>query len=145
MKLLSLNVSMNKVNSVIKIVLEGLAKKKVDRLPSAGVQTRILQESLLLAHMQVADALLEVLQNIISTTRISKSQSKVARPLSFGLAEISGGDAASSSKCFTEAVDDLRDAITDAITGDKDNKYSQLVSSIKTTMSDLGPVNPVFN
>ena len=42
MKLLSLNVSMKKVNSVIKVVLEGLAKKKVDRLPSAGVQTRIL-------------------------------------------------------------------------------------------------------
>ena len=62
--------------------------------------------------------------------------------LTFGLAEISGGDAASTLQCFNEAVDDLCDTITPKST---EYDFAKLVTSIKSTMSDLGPVNPVFN
>ena len=40
MELLSMNVSVNKVNDVICVVLERLTGKEVDRLPSKGLRTQ---------------------------------------------------------------------------------------------------------
>ena len=42
MALLSLNVSINKIDQVIKVVLNKLAKKDTERLPSAGVKARLM-------------------------------------------------------------------------------------------------------
>ena len=42
MALLSLNVSINKIDQVIKVVLNKLAKKDIERLPSAGVKARLM-------------------------------------------------------------------------------------------------------
>ena len=42
MGLLSLNVSINKIDQVIKVVLNKLAKKDIERLPSAGVKARLM-------------------------------------------------------------------------------------------------------
>ena len=42
MGLLSLNVSINKIGQVIKVVLNKLAKKDIERLPSAGVKARLM-------------------------------------------------------------------------------------------------------
>ena len=63
--------------------------------------------------------------------------------MSFGLSEVAGGDAVTVLKSFTDTVDDLCDVL-----GDKKGKvenYAKFITSIKTTMSDLGPVNPLFN
>ena len=62
--------------------------------------------------------------------------------MSFGLSEVSSGDAATTLKCFTETIDDLCDAVGSK---DKDADFANMITSIKTTMSDLGPINPVFN
>ena len=59
MALLSLNVSINKIDQVIKVVLNKLAKKDIERLPSAGVNARLMQEALFLGQIQVAEAMLE--------------------------------------------------------------------------------------
>ena len=59
MALLSLNVSIHKIDQVIKVVLNKLATKDIERLPSAGVKARLMQEALFLGQIQVADAMLE--------------------------------------------------------------------------------------
>ena len=59
MKLSSLNVGVNNVDDVIKVVLRKLAKKEVTRLPSAGTKCRLMQEALLVAQLQVAEAMTE--------------------------------------------------------------------------------------
>jgi transcriptional regulator NrdR family protein len=55
MELLSLNVSMNKVNEVIHTVIQKLTKKSVGRLPSNAVKSRLLLKARHLAHVQVAE------------------------------------------------------------------------------------------
>lgn len=90
MELLSLNVSTNKVNEVIHTVIQKLTKKSVGRLPSNAVKSRLLLEARHLAHVQVAEVMLD-----------------------------EGNDRLS-------CVD-------------------QLITSVKSTMSDKGPINPCFN
>ena len=48
MVLWSLKVSIGKIDQVIKVVLNKLAKKDIERLPSAGVKARLMQEALFL-------------------------------------------------------------------------------------------------
>ena len=65
------------------------------------------------------------------------------RQLSFGLSEIISGDGQSIFELFSEALADLCGVIDN---GDSTEiNFVKLVSSIKNTMSDLGPVNPLFN
>ena len=52
-----MNISMGKVNDVIKIVLEKLAKKKLQRMPSVGTKCRLMGEALVLAQIQVTEAI----------------------------------------------------------------------------------------
>ena len=59
MELLSMNVSLNKVNEVIRIVLERFAGKEVDRLPSKGLLSQFLIEARHLADMHIGDAILK--------------------------------------------------------------------------------------
>ena len=43
---------------------------------------------------------------------------------------------------FSETLDDICDVMCNK---DKEHNFANLVGSIKNTMSDLGPVNPLFN
>ena len=61
--------------------------------------------------------------------------------LSLGLAEVADANAGAVLKTFTDIIDDL----TDALNADKGEDFSTLVCSIKNTMSDMGPVNPLFD
>ena len=75
MKLLSLNIGVNKVDDVIKVVLRKLAKKEVTRLPSTGTKCRLMQEALLVAQLQVAEAMTEgehLLENCLHGDGTSK-------------------------------------------------------------------------
>ncbi|XP_057300254.1 uncharacterized protein LOC130630693 [Hydractinia symbiolongicarpus] len=155
MELLSLNVSMGKVNDVIKVVLEKLAKKRVDRLPSQGLKSHLMQEALILAQLQVAEAMIdndkEAFGNCLHGDGTSKYHkhyqnfqitTSKGKTLTFGLSEVAGGDAATVMKNFTDTIDDMCDILKEC---DKDANFSRLVTSIKSTMSDLGPINPLFN
>ena len=58
MELLALNVSMNKVNDVIRVVLKKLANKEVSHLPSKGLKSKLLPEANYIAGVQVAEAMI---------------------------------------------------------------------------------------
>ena len=59
MALLAMNVSMSKVNEVIRTVLKILAGKSLSRLPSKVVHSRLLVEAKRLADVQLGRAMLE--------------------------------------------------------------------------------------
>ena len=158
MELVSLNVSINKVNDVIEVVLHTLSKKDVSklRLPSDGCRKRIMEEARLIAQMQVAEAMLQdgdgVIGNCLHGDGTSKYHkhyqnfqitTKDKKTLSFGLSEIAGADAASVLKEFVWVTDEICYALSDKSV--KDVTFAKLLESIKTTMSDQGPINPVFN
>jgi hypothetical protein len=50
---------MNKVNEVIHTFIQKLTKKSVGRLPSNAVKSRLLLKARHLAHVQVAEVMLE--------------------------------------------------------------------------------------
>ena len=56
MTLLSLNVSIDKIDQVIKVILSKLATEDTERLPSAGFKVILMQEPL--SQVQVAEAML---------------------------------------------------------------------------------------
>ena len=58
-ELLSMNVSINKVNEVIQTVVKRLTNKKIDKLPSKGLRCQLLIEARHLADIQVGHAMLE--------------------------------------------------------------------------------------
>ncbi|XP_065669266.1 uncharacterized protein LOC136088717 [Hydra vulgaris] len=161
MKLLSMNVSMNSVNEVIKVVLNKLAKKNISRLPSAAVKCRLMQEVSILGQIQVAEAMLE--NNLINknsnignclhgdgTQKYQKHYQNFqitttsGKTLSFGLSEVVGKDAATVLQNFTNIVDDICDVVSNSAT-EKEINFAKLITSIKSTMSDLSSVNPLFN
>jgi E1A/CREB-binding protein len=155
MELLSLNVSMNKVNDVIKIVLKKLAKKRISKLPSVGTRSRFMSEALIIAQIQVSAEMLDSVEKDTGnclhgdgTTKYHRHfqnfqlTSKSGRMLSFGLSELASGDAASTLSSLTETLDDICDILD---TKDREKDFAKLICSFKTTMSDLGSVNPLFN
>ena len=148
----SLNVSINKISDVIKAVLGNMTKTDVSymRLPSDGGRKKMVEEALILAQLQVAEAMKENNELFFGnclhgdgTSKYSRHYqnfqitTKSGRTLSFGLTEV----AETVLNTFTDSVRD----ICDAIDGDKEKDFTLLVASIKNTMSDLGPVNPLFN
>ena len=54
------------------------------------------------------------------------------------------GTADSTLESFSEVVDDLCDSLSDNV-ADKKMLVAKIMCSVKSTMSDLGPVNPLFN
>ena len=155
MELLSLNVSMNKVNNVIKIVLKKLAKKGITKLPSVGTRSRFMSEALILAQLQVSEEMLHNIEkdtgNCLHGDGTSKYHrhypnfqltTKSGRMLSFGLSEMTSGDAVSILSSLTEMYYDICDILD---TKDREKNFAKLICSFKTTMSDFGSVNPLFN
>ncbi|XP_066927180.1 ERC protein 2-like [Clytia hemisphaerica] len=122
MQLLQLNVSMKNIDAVIKCVLKKLANKDIQKLPSTGVKYRLQEEALIVAKLQVGEALLDDKNenNCLHGDGTSKYHrhyqnfqltTQDRRTLSFGLDEVAGGDAASVMKYFTEAIEDLAEVI----------------------------------
>ena len=91
MALLSLNVSIDKIDQVITVALSKLAKKNIKTLPSAKVKARLMQETQFLVQIKIAEAMLKwdsvtqeivcmvmELRNITVIFKISKLQQEVA-------------------------------------------------------------------
>ena len=146
MELLNMNVSMNKVNDVIKLVLKNLAGKEVERLPSNAVKSRLLIEARRLAHVQVIEAMKDGGKsgNCLhgdGTTKYHRHYQSFqittssGNTLFFGLKEMAGQDAGTLLNTFTSAVDELTEAIS-AGGKEKERVFSELIVSIRSTMSD---------
>ena len=125
MELLALNVSMNKVNNVIRTVVKKLTNKAIGRLPANAVKSRILVEARHLAQVHVAEAMLDggvsgENGNCLhgdGTSKFHKHYQNFqitlasGRTLSLGLKEVSGGDIATVMQSFRDTIQDLTDSI----------------------------------
>ena len=153
MDLVAHNVYINKIPGVIKTVIGGLTNYHAEKMrtPSTGTRKTMMEEALIVAQQHVAESMLidEVdgilgndgtpkysrhYQNIQVTTQSGES-------LSFGLLEVADSDA---NTVLKNVIDTLGD-ICDIIAGDHEKNLHELIVSIKNTVSDLGPVNPLFN
>ena len=157
MDLVAHNVSINKIPEVIKSVIGGLTSYNAEKIrtPSTGTRKAMLEEALIVAHQHVAESMLkEGVNGIFGNCLHGDGTSKYSRHyqnfqvttnsgelLSFGLSEVSDSDATAVLQNFMDTIGD----ICDVIDGDHEKKLHKLVVSIKNTMSDLGPVNPLFN
>ena len=122
MELLSMNVSINKVNDVIRTVIKRLTNKEIDKLPSKGLRCQFLIEARHLADLQIGHAMLEGtdLNSVLGNTLHGDGTSKYHRhfqnfqvttsegqSLSAGLLEIVGQDAQTLLEAWQERVEKL--------------------------------------
>ena len=135
MDLLSMDVSMNQVNNVIKTVLKKLANKSVSRLPSMGLKSRLLLEARWLAKCQVAAAMETDTINPDEgnclhgdgTTKYHRKyqnfqiSTKSGRSYMIGMTEMAGGDTAATMKAFVDIVSEMSETFNDATDNESKN------------------------
>ena len=159
MELLSLNVSISKVNQVIRSTLKKMANIEVGRLPAKATTSKLITEARVLADIEVGLAMKNnepetALGNIIhgdGTTKFHKKyqnfQSTVAdgTSRSTGLMEMRRGDTAAVVAAFEERMMEIAEAIETVEGEEKDKFYKELMSSVTATMTDQGPTMPQFS
>ena len=161
MELLSCNVSMNKVNTVIRTVLKNLAGKTVTRLPSAGTRSRLSLEANRLANIEVALAMSknqpeDAIGNCIHGDGTTKHHRKyqnfqVTLPdgssRTIAMVEMGAGDTDAVMESFEEQIHQLASTLShlDDIDKSTNTIYKELITTIKATMTDQGPTMPQFN
>ena len=160
MDLLSMDVSMSQVNNVIKTVLKKLANKNVSKLPSMGLKSRLLLEARWLAKCQVGRAMesenIEIDKgNCLHGDGTTKYHRKYqnfqvttesGRSYTIGLNEMAGGDTATTMQAFLQTLDEISETFSDVSDDEsKNERIARLILSVKSTMSDQGPINPCFN
>ena len=160
MELLAMNVSMSKVNDVIRTVLKKLAGKSLSRLPSKAVHSRLLVEAKHLADVQLGRAMLEeadpskVVGNTLhgdGTTIFHRHYQdfEITTPscqtYSMGLLELGKSDTEAIMDSFKYRVQEIAQALSSGENVLLEDKVAELVTSIKSTMSDQGPTNATFN
>ncbi|CAH3185331.1 unnamed protein product [Porites evermanni] len=155
MDLLAMNVSMSKVNEVIRTVLKKLTGKSLSRLPSKAVHSRLLVEAKHLADVQLGRAMLEeadpsqVVGNTLhgdGTTKYHRHYQdfEITTP-SLGLLELGKSDTEAIMDSFKYRVKEIAQALSSGENLTVEDKVAELVTSIKNTMSDQGPTNATFN
>ena len=153
MELLSMNVSMNKVNEVITTVLSRFTGKIPDKLPSKGLLSQLLIEARHLADIQVGEAMIKdqdlstVLGNTIhgdGTTKYHRHYQSfqitttAGNTLSAGLLELGSQTAESLISSWKERVSEIGVALSgkDSSEGKLQETTLKLTASVKNTMSD---------
>lgn len=160
MDLLAMNVSMSKVNEVIRTVLKKLTWKRLSRLPSKAVHSRLFVEAKHLADVQLGRAMLEeadpsqVVGNTLhrdGTTKYHRHYQdfEITTPscqtYSMGLLELGKSDTEAIMDSFKYRVKEIAQALSSGENLTVEDKVAELVTSIKNTMSDQGPTNATFN
>ena len=160
MDLLAMNVSMSKVNEVIRTVLKKLTWKRLSRLPRKAVHSRIFVEAKHLADVQLGRAMLEeadpsqVVGNTLhrdGTTKYHRHYQdfEITTPscqtYSMGLLELGKSDTEAIMDSFKYRVKEIAQALSSGENLTVEDKVAEFVTSIKNTMSDQGPTNATFN
>lgn len=159
MDLLAQNVSMNKVSSVIKTVIKNLAGKCIDRLPSLGTVSKLALEANHLASIEVALAMKtanpqEAIGNCIHGDGTTKHHRKyqnfqVTLPdgtsRTIGMMEMAEGDTEAVVDAFNEKIQSLAAALGRVDQEEPEKLYRELVTTVKSTMTDQGATMPQFN
>lgn len=159
MELLAQNVSMNKVSSVIRTVIKNLAGKCLDRLPSIGTVSKLALEANHLASIEVALAMeradpQEAVGNCIHGDGTTKHHRKfqnfqVTLPdgtsRTLGMMEMAAGDTDAVVEAFKERLQCIAAALGEVHQHDQEKIYKDLVTTVKSTMTDQGATMPQFN
>lgn len=160
MDLLAMNVSMSKVNEVIRTVLKKLTWKRLSRLPSKAIHSRLFVEAKHLADVQLGRAMLEeadpsqVVGNTLhrdGTTKYHRHYQdfEITTPscqtYSMGLLELGKSDTEAIMDSFKYRVKEIAQALSSVENLTVEDKVAELVKSIKNTMFDQGPTNATFN
>ena len=160
MDLLAMNVSMSKVNEVIRTVLKKLTWKRLSRLPSKAIHSRLFVEAKHLADVQLGRAMLEeadpsqVVGNTLhrdGTTKYHRHYQdfEITTPscqtYSMGLLELGKSDTEAIMDSFKYRVKEIAQALSSGENLTVEDKVAELVKSIKNTMFDQGPTNATFN
>ena len=162
MELLSMNVSVNKVNDVIMTVLKHFTGKVPEKLPSKGLRSQMLIEARHLADIQVGEAMLQNLDltTVLGNTLHGEGTTKYHRhyqnfqvttsdgeTLSAGLLEIGSQTADSLLNTWKEKVSEIASALSGKHAGQEkiDEITLKLLASVKNTMSDHCATNGAFN
>eukprot|EP00057_Strongylocentrotus_purpuratus_P011916 XP_011666390.1 PREDICTED: uncharacterized protein LOC105439273 [Strongylocentrotus purpuratus] len=159
MELLSSNVSLSKVDTVIRTVLRNLVGKEVSRLPSMGTKSRILVEARHLANVEVVTAMNacrpeDAVGNCIhgdGTTKFHRKYQNFQVTLpdgtsrTMGLSEMAGGDTSAVFESFQERVKELAESISSDDPATTSDITNRMITTIKSTMTDQGPTMPQFS
>ena len=161
MELLSMNVSVNKVNEVILSVLKRFTGQVPEKLPSKGIRSKLLIEARHSADTHVGTAMLEGqdLSSVLGNTIHGDGTTKYHRhyqnfqittiegdTLSVGLTEIGGQDADTLLHSWRERINEA--ALALSATGKHNSieeTVNKLLASVKNTLSDHCATNGVFN
>ena len=160
MSLLSMNVSINKVNDVIRTVLKNLAGKSVSHLPSKGLISKLMNEANVIAHVQVAEAMLDgvsfadSLGNCLhgdGTSKYSKHYQNFqvtvrdGRQYSMGMMDMGNQNVQALLKAFDGKIREFAESVAVCNSKEVEQSAAELLCSLKSTLSDQGPTNPGFN
>ena len=151
-ELLSLNVGVRNVASIIQCVLTNLAHKPVGRLPSYGLTCQMLIESLTVAQAQLGEELAgssgcNTLQTD-GTTKFNDHYSTYdvrtsdKNTYTLGLRHVFSSSANDTLVTFKEILEDL-DSVQYAL--GKDAVSAKIITKIKNTMSDRHAAEKLFN
>ena len=151
MELLSMNVSINNVESVIRAVLR-LTESECERLPKRTMITELTVEGHTLAQAQLA----EVLCNTENATLHSDGTSKFGHKYSgyqvststgdsytLGLREMCNGSAKTTLDTLNEILADIEEVADKAL--GVGNAANRILANIKCTMSDRASTEKSFN
>lgn len=153
------NVSTAKLPSVIDTVLKKLTGKDTFRTPSQPFLSRLYTEARIVASQQIVGTMLtnydatDMTGNVLhqdATTKFHQHwegiqvTNKDGTSLSIGLKQVAGGDANTYVMAFKDTIKDLTLAVTSS-SSDADKKRSQLITSLKSLMSDQCSTNGLFN
>lgn len=160
MELVSCNVSLSQIDNVIRTVLQKLAGKDVEKLPSQALKSRIALEARHIVDYQVATAVLQdadphkLVGNCLhgdGTTKFHKHYqgfqvtTAEGQTLSLGMLQMGGATAEDLVEALTVKLNDLAHALSMDNKNEREARVKDLILSIKNTMSDRASVNKKFN
>ena len=151
MELLSMNVSINNVNSVIKAVLR-LTESECERLPKRTMITELTVEGHTLAQAQLAEALCNTENATLHSDGTSKFGHKYSGyqiststgdSYTLGLREMCTGSAQTTLDTLNEILADIEEVADKAL--GVGNAANRILANIKCTMSDRASTEKSFN
>ena len=149
-ELMSMNVGLRNIESIIRSVLNKVAQKSIGRLPSYALASQMLAESLVVAQAQLAEKLATSHCSTIhsdGTTKFGEHYGAVevstkSGTYTVGIRNMFSVSAQNTLDVFKEILEDI-DEINRSL--GRDSALAKIVASIKNTMSDRHVVEKNFN
>lgn len=138
------NVSLHKVNDVVRVLLQKPTGKLPDCLPSMGVLSRLLVEAKVIAQKQIADEMMKGARpeagigntlHYDATTKFHKHYQSFqvttvgGKTLSIGMEEVGAGNAEAQLNALKHKLDELSSAVQDVELNP--DTFAHLVTSIQ--------------